>query len=56
MVNCAVVWTFFGTTFLWDWNENWAKLKKKKNNTGEKQGLHTLQVVILHIGFSFHCQ
>ena len=21
--NCVVVWTFFVTTFLWDWNENW---------------------------------
>ena len=21
--NCAVVWTFFGVAFLWDWNENW---------------------------------
>ena len=21
--NCAVVWIFFGTAFLWDWNENW---------------------------------
>jgi len=21
--NYAVVWTFFGITFLWDWNENW---------------------------------
>ena len=21
--NCAVVWTFFGFAFLWDWNENW---------------------------------
>ena len=21
--NCAVVWAFIGTTFLWDWNENW---------------------------------
>ena len=21
--NCAVVWTFFGVPFLWDWNENW---------------------------------
>ena len=21
--NCAVVWTFFGTALLWDWNENW---------------------------------
>ena len=21
--NCAVVWTFFGTAFLWDGNENW---------------------------------
>ena len=20
--NCAVVWTFFGISFLWDWNEN----------------------------------
>ena len=24
--NCAVVWTLFGTAFLWDWNENWAFL------------------------------
>ena len=21
--NCAVVWTFFGFSFLWGWNENW---------------------------------
>ena len=21
--NCAIVWTFFGNAFLWDWNENW---------------------------------
>ena len=21
--NCAVLWTFFGIAFLWDWNENW---------------------------------
>ena len=21
--NCTVVWIFFGTAFLWDWNENW---------------------------------
>ena len=21
--NCVVVWTFFGTALLWDWNENW---------------------------------
>ena len=21
--NCAVVWTFFGIAFLWDWNKNW---------------------------------
>ena len=21
--NCTVVWTLFGTAFLWDWNENW---------------------------------
>ena len=21
--NCAVVWSFFGVAFLWDWNENW---------------------------------
>ena len=21
--NCAAVWTFLGTTFLWNWNENW---------------------------------
>ena len=21
--NCAVVWAFFGSVFLWDWNENW---------------------------------
>ena len=22
--NCGVVWTFFGITVLWDWNENWS--------------------------------
>ena len=22
--NYAVVWTFFGIAFLWDWNENWS--------------------------------
>ena len=21
--NCAVIWTFFGIAFLWDWNKNW---------------------------------
>ena len=21
--NCVVVWAFFSTAFLWDWNENW---------------------------------
>ena len=21
--NCVVVWAFFGTAFLWDWNANW---------------------------------
>ena len=21
--NCTVVWTFFGSVLLWDWNENW---------------------------------
>ena len=21
--NCAVVWAFFGTAFLWEWNEHW---------------------------------
>ena len=21
--NCVVVWTFFGISLLWDWNENW---------------------------------
>ena len=21
--NCTVIWTFFGITFLWDWNETW---------------------------------
>ena len=21
--NCVVVWTFFGISFFWDWNENW---------------------------------
>ena len=24
MWNWAVVWTFFGTALLWDWNENWS--------------------------------
>ena len=21
--NCVIVWTVYGTAFLWDWNENW---------------------------------
>ena len=21
--SCAIVWTFYGIAFLWDWNENW---------------------------------
>ena len=21
--NCTVVWTFFGSALLWDWNQNW---------------------------------
>ena len=25
--NCVVAWTFFGTAFLWDWNENWPFLQ-----------------------------
>ena len=29
--NCAVVWTFFGNAFLWDWNENWPKKKKDED-------------------------
>ena len=28
---CAVVWTFFGLAFLWDWNENWPKKKKDED-------------------------
>ena len=24
--NCALVWTFFGNGFLWDWSENWPLL------------------------------
>ena len=24
--NCAIVWTFFGIAFLWDWNETWSFL------------------------------
>ena len=26
--NCPVIWTFFGTAFLWDWNENWPFLRE----------------------------
>ena len=24
--SCAIVWAFFGITFLWDWSENWTFL------------------------------
>ena len=24
--NCVIVWTFFGTALLWNWNENWSFL------------------------------
>ena len=34
--NCVVVWTIFGISFLWDWNENWMEyysgIKKEQNN------------------------
>ena len=23
-LNSAVIWTYFGTALLWDWNENWS--------------------------------
>ena len=45
--NCAVVWTFFGIVFLWDWNENWPfpvlwpllilKRKREAKGKGEKE-------------------
>ena len=28
--NCAVVWTFFGIAFLWDWNSSWAISNPKR--------------------------
>ena len=43
--NCVVVWTFFGTAFLWDWSENWpvpikypTLLWRKKNYVSQKTG------------------
>ena len=33
--NCAVVWTFFGIAFLWDWNVNWPFPVYWKNSTAE---------------------
>ena len=30
---CAVVWTFFGIAFLWDWNENWPFPEKHWENS-----------------------
>ena len=42
MCNCAVVWTFFGTAFLWDWNENWRRLQNSAVTTGlEKVSFHS---------------
>ena len=34
--NCAVVWTFFGIIFLWDWNENWPVLDPKPLQTQDE--------------------
>ena len=31
--NCAVVWTFFGTAFFWDWNENWLFPNRKRSTS-----------------------
>ena len=31
--NCAVVWTFFGIAFLWDWNKNWPQANLQGGNT-----------------------
>ena len=33
--NCAVVWAFFGITFLWDWNENWSVFRLKWKKVGK---------------------
>ena len=41
---CAVVWTFLGIAFLWDWNENWPFPEKHWENSINQLDLtHILQ-------------
>ena len=45
--NCAVVWTFFGIAFLWDWNENWPSLVLWSDSSADLWGLlHFFQGIL----------
>ena len=55
--SCAVVWTFFGIAFLWDWNENWniecniltaSSFRNWNNSTGFPSPPLVLFIVMLH--------
>ena len=38
--NFVVVWAFFGTVFLWDWNENWRWLQRTAQKCGWEELPH----------------
>jgi len=55
--NCAVVWTFIGIAFLWDWNENWhfpvlTVLTRVKIIFNSNQGEKSQCIFLTHKDFS----
>ena len=49
--NCVVVWTFFGISLFWDWNENWMEYYSaiKTNKIMSSAGTRVdLEIVILN--------
>ena len=42
--NCVVVWTFFGTALLWNWNESWNLYNRDARNNKWAKHRHRTQV------------
>ena len=42
--NCAIVWTFFGIAFLWDWNEKEIKIRAEINEIQKEIYIKSLRI------------
>ena len=42
--NCAIVWTFFGIAFLWDWNEKEIKIRAEINEIQKERYRKSLRI------------